>query len=111
MELVALEFARKLYRRWGRGDSWSFRRLSKLTRFQLTAILPLLPLSPTHPLVQLFQIKTLYDLHCPTENELVLCNRLLKPDFFPGSLWVMSLRACILYHLHGVCIAFKGTNP
>ncbi|KAJ7770178.1 hypothetical protein DFH07DRAFT_902372 [Mycena maculata] len=67
---------------------------------ELSAILPLLPLPATHPLVQLFQIKTMNELHIPSENELNLCEQLLGPDFFPGSLWLMSLRACALYHSH-----------
>ena len=60
-----------------------------------------MPLPPSHPVVQMFQIKTLNELHNPSEHELGLCGRLLSKDFFPGSLWVMSLRACVLYHLHG----------
>ncbi|KAJ7462371.1 hypothetical protein B0H11DRAFT_2055441 [Mycena galericulata] len=67
---------------------------------ELSAILPLLPLPATHPLVQLFQIKTMNELHTPSENELNLCEQLLGNDFFPGSLWLMSLRACALYHCH-----------
>ncbi|KAJ7579111.1 hypothetical protein C8J56DRAFT_964848 [Mycena floridula] len=67
---------------------------------ELTSILPLVPLPPTHPLVQMFQIKTMNELHNPSENELGLCNRLLKHEFFPASLWIMSLRACVLYHIH-----------
>ena len=68
---------------------------------QLSSLLQLIPLPLTHPLVQFFQIKTLNELHNPSENELQLCDRLLRPEFFPNSLWVMSLRACVLYHLHG----------
>lgn len=49
----------------------------------------------------MFQIKTLSELHQPTENELALCDRLLSQDYFPDSVWLMSLRACVLYHLHG----------
>ncbi|KIK09087.1 hypothetical protein K443DRAFT_671582 [Laccaria amethystina LaAM-08-1] len=67
---------------------------------ELSSLLQLIPLPLTHPLVQFFQIKTLNELHNPSENELQLCDRLLRPDFFPNSLWVMSLRACVLYHLH-----------
>ncbi|PFH51528.1 hypothetical protein AMATHDRAFT_58979 [Amanita thiersii Skay4041] len=67
---------------------------------ELSSLLQLLPLLPSHPLVQLFQIKTLNELHNPSEHELNLCDRLLTRDFFPQSLWVMSLRACVLYHLH-----------
>lgn len=61
----------------------------------------LLPLPTFHPLVQIFQVKTLNTLNNPSENELSLCDRLLSEDFFPQSLWIMSMRACVLYHLHG----------
>ncbi|PPQ62808.1 hypothetical protein CVT24_000502 [Panaeolus cyanescens] len=67
---------------------------------ELTSILQLIPLHSEHPLVQFFQIKTLNELHNPSDNELMLCDRLLTQDFFPNSLWVMTLRACVLYHLH-----------
>lgn len=60
-----------------------------------------MPFTPTHPLVQMFQVKTLNELHNPSENEITLCDRLLGQEFFPNSLYVMSLRACVLYHLHG----------
>ena len=69
---------------------------------QLAAILPLLSLKLSHPLVQLFQIKVLIELHSPQDTELAACDRLLGDDFFPNSLWIMSLRACVLYHLHGM---------
>ncbi|KAJ7901899.1 hypothetical protein B0H14DRAFT_2669035 [Mycena olivaceomarginata] len=58
---------------------------------ELSAILPLLPLPSTHPLVQIFQVKTMNELQIPSDNELSLCDQLLGPDYFPGSLWVMSL--------------------
>ncbi|KAL9711924.1 Anaphase-promoting complex subunit 8 [Leucoagaricus gongylophorus] len=67
---------------------------------ELSSLLQLIPLPPSHPLVHMFQIKTLSELHQPTENELALCDRLLSRDLFPGSAWLMSLRACVLYHLH-----------
>ena len=51
--------------------------------------------------MQMFQIKTLNELHNPSENELQICDRLLGPDFFPNSLWLMAMRAHVLYHLHG----------
>ncbi|KAJ7783244.1 hypothetical protein B0H16DRAFT_1496073 [Mycena metata] len=72
---------------------------------ELSAILPLLPLPATHPLVQLFQIKTMNELQIPSDNELSLCEQLLSPNFFPGSLWVMSLRACALYYSHDFKLA------
>ncbi|KAF8973218.1 hypothetical protein BDZ97DRAFT_1936102 [Flammula alnicola] len=67
---------------------------------ELSSLLQLIPLPSDHPLVQLFQIKTLNELHNPSEHELQLCDRLLGPDFFPNSLWIMGLRACVLYHSH-----------
>ncbi|KAH9935486.1 TPR-like protein [Fomitopsis serialis] len=67
---------------------------------ELSSMLPLLPLPPTHPLVQMFQIKTLNTFHSPTDNELGLCDRLLGEELFPRSLWIMSLRAGVLYHMH-----------
>ncbi|VDB95278.1 unnamed protein product [Peniophora sp. CBMAI 1063] len=67
---------------------------------ELSRIFPLIPVHSTHPLIQLFQIRTLNVMHQPTDNELGLCDRLVGADFFPNSLWVMSLRACVLYHLH-----------
>ncbi|KAL0956553.1 hypothetical protein HGRIS_002690 [Hohenbuehelia grisea] len=67
---------------------------------ELSAILPLMPLLPTHPLVQFFQVKTMNELHSPSENELGLCDRLLSEQYFPNSLWIMSLRACVLYLCH-----------
>lgn len=72
-----------------------------LQLFSLLPLLPILSISLTHPLVHLFQIRTLNALHQPSENELGLCDRLLGPDSFPRSLWIMSLRANVLYHLHG----------
>ncbi|KAI0958647.1 hypothetical protein AcV7_004403 [Taiwanofungus camphoratus] len=67
---------------------------------ELSSLLPLLPLPPTHPLVLMFQVKTMNSLNSPSENELGLCDRLLNENVFPRSLWIMSLRACVLYHLH-----------
>jgi hypothetical protein len=45
-----------------------------------------------------------YPQHAPTtfrNDELDLCDFLLGPDNFPRSLWIMSLQANVLYHLHG----------
>ncbi|KAG1732216.1 uncharacterized protein EDB91DRAFT_1152196 [Suillus paluster] len=67
---------------------------------ELSALLPLLPLPATHPLIIMFQIRTMNELHSPSENELAMCDRLLGDDCFRDSTWVMSLRACALYHLH-----------
>ena len=68
---------------------------------QLSSILPLLPLPQTHPLVQMFQSKTLIEMHQADENELAIVDGLLGPDFFPASQWLMSMRACVLYQMHG----------
>ncbi|KAF8664373.1 hypothetical protein AX16_000744 [Volvariella volvacea WC 439] len=67
---------------------------------ELSSLLPLIRLPPNHPLLILFQIRTLNELHNPSEQELTLCDQLLHQDLFPHSLWIMSLRACVLYHLH-----------
>ncbi|KAJ7178487.1 hypothetical protein C8R43DRAFT_973501 [Mycena crocata] len=72
---------------------------------ELSSILPLLPFPPTHPLVLMFQVKTMNELHIPSDTEVSLCDQLLGPDFFPGSLWIMSLRACALYHSHDFKLA------
>ncbi|KNZ72808.1 Anaphase-promoting complex subunit 8 [Termitomyces sp. J132] len=40
---------------------------------ELSSLLQLLPLPPTHPLVQMFQTKTLNELHNPSDHELHLC--------------------------------------
>lgn len=67
---------------------------------ELAALLPLLPLPLSHPLVQMFQVKTMNELNSPTENELALCDHLLGDEYFLANPWIMSLRACVLYHLH-----------
>ncbi|KAF8210340.1 hypothetical protein K438DRAFT_1710994 [Mycena galopus ATCC 62051] len=72
---------------------------------ELSAILPLLPLPSTHPLIQMFQVKTMNELQIPSDNELSLCDQLLSSGYFPGSLWVMSLRACALYYSHDFKLA------
>ncbi|KAF9227395.1 TPR-like protein [Gyrodon lividus] len=87
------------------GYTWNWSAWTLLGRCigdaeELSSLLPLLPLPPSHPLVQMFQIRTMNELNSPTENELAICDRLLGDDFFRGSAWVMSLRACVLYHLH-----------
>ncbi|THH20397.1 hypothetical protein EW146_g945 [Bondarzewia mesenterica] len=85
--------------------SWNWSAWMQLSNLiqdpeELSALLPLVPLPPTHPLVQLFQIKTMNTLGQSSENELGLCERLLGNEYFPRSQWIMSLRACVLYHLH-----------
>jgi anaphase-promoting complex subunit 8 len=74
---------------------------NRLTLLQLSALLPLFPIPPTHPLVQMLQIKLLNDFQSCSDNELALCDRLLRQDFFPNSLWIMTQRAIIYYWLHG----------
>lgn len=54
----------------------------------------------------MFQVKTLNELHNPSDNELNICDHLLTEEYFPQSLWIMSLRACVLYHLHGTTHIF-----
>ncbi|EPT05038.1 hypothetical protein FOMPIDRAFT_1112440 [Fomitopsis schrenkii] len=49
---------------------------------------------------EMFQVKTLNIFHSPSDNELGLCDRLLGEELFPRSLWIMSLRAGVLYHMH-----------
>ena len=68
---------------------------------QLASLVPLIPLPPTHPLVQIFQAKCMCELHYPNQSEAAYCERLLGQEFFPDSLWIMSLRATILFILHG----------
>ncbi|KAF8893805.1 hypothetical protein BD779DRAFT_1669341 [Infundibulicybe gibba] len=75
-------------------------RFSGAASVMLSSLIQFFPLPATHPLVHMFQIKTLNELHSPSEHELGLCDRLLNQNFFPNSVWVMSLRACVLYHLH-----------
>ena len=78
---------------------------------QLSSLLQLLPFAPDHPLIHFFQIKTLNELHNPSDHELQLCDRLLGHEFFPNSLWIMSLRACVLYHLHGISLLYLFFIP
>lgn len=109
LELVLLDASRQLHRGWRRGEGNLFRIFGLVSKpqFQLSSLLQLIPLPPSHPLVHMFQIKTLSELHQPTENELALCDRLLSRDLFPSSAWLMSLRACVLYHLHGWLESFR----
>ncbi|KJA14403.1 hypothetical protein HYPSUDRAFT_49186 [Hypholoma sublateritium FD-334 SS-4] len=67
---------------------------------ELSSLHHLIPLPMDHPLIQLFQIKTLNDLHNSSEQEIQVCDRLLGSDFFPNSLFIMGLKACALYHMH-----------
>ncbi|CAK5265759.1 unnamed protein product [Mycena citricolor] len=67
---------------------------------ELTSIMPLLPLASSHPMVQMFQVKTMNELQIPSDNEIGLCDQLLSREMFPGSIWLMSLRAFALYCSH-----------
>ncbi|EJD02696.1 TPR-like protein [Fomitiporia mediterranea MF3/22] len=69
-------------------------------RDELGAIISLIDLPPNHPLIEFFKMKVIVDLHAPVDEDLRTINRLLKPDFFPESAWLMGLRAATLYHLH-----------
>lgn len=70
---------------------------------QLYALLGLVPMDQSHPLMQIFTVYVLNQLCTPQETELDICEQLLGQDFFPNSTWIMSLRACVLYHMHGMC--------
>ncbi|KAJ7287200.1 hypothetical protein C8J57DRAFT_1167219 [Mycena rebaudengoi] len=59
-----------------------------------------IPLPPSHPLVQMFLVKMMNELYSSTSSELDMCNQLLTREFFPESLWIMSLRANVLYNMH-----------
>lgn len=76
------------------------------TVIQLSSLLPLLPLPDSHPLRWIFRIKTLNELQTASDAELALCDKLLTEEYFPDSLWVMGLRACVLYHSHSrnICL-------
>jgi len=110
LELVLLDASRRLHWWWRRGEDklCQIFELALKSEYQLSSLLQLIPLPPSHPLVHMFQIKTLSELHQPTENELALCDRLLSRELFPSSVWLMSLRACVLYHLHGLFGSFRG---
>ncbi|KAE9408649.1 TPR-like protein [Gymnopus androsaceus JB14] len=63
----------------------------------LTDALTKIDLPLDHPLPQMFQIKIMNEFHSATNVELQLCDNLLGPDYFPGSLWLMGQRARALY--------------
>jgi hypothetical protein len=41
------------------------------------------------------------ELQHPSEAELEATEQLLKEDYFPGSVWLMSQKGSILYYMHG----------
>ncbi|KAJ7269324.1 hypothetical protein B0H12DRAFT_1229476 [Mycena haematopus] len=57
-------------------------------------------LPPSHPLVQIFMVRMMNELYSTTHTELEMCDTLLGPAFFPQSLYIMSLRANVLYNMH-----------
>ncbi|KAJ7103145.1 hypothetical protein B0H15DRAFT_811138 [Mycena belliarum] len=57
-------------------------------------------LPPSHPLIQMFMVRMMNEFYSATPNELEICDQLLGQSFFPESLWIMSLRANVLYNLH-----------
>jgi hypothetical protein len=67
----------------------------------MVALLPLIPMPTNHPLSLLFQAQCLLQLNYPNMNEAFYCETLLGPDYFPNNLWIMTLRAKILFNLHG----------
>lgn len=67
---------------------------------QLSTHLQKIKLSPSHPLLQMFVVRMMNELYSTTPAELEMCDHLLGPAFFPHSLWLMSLRANVLYNLH-----------
>jgi anaphase-promoting complex subunit 8 len=50
--------------------------------------------------MQIFMVRMMNELYSTTPAELEMCDTLLGPAFFPQSLWLMSLRASVLYNLH-----------
>ncbi|KAJ6469558.1 hypothetical protein C8R47DRAFT_1179713 [Mycena vitilis] len=57
-------------------------------------------LPPSHPLMQMFMVRMMSELYSTTPAELEICDNLLTSAFFPHSLWLMALRANVLYNLH-----------
>ncbi|KAJ6520235.1 hypothetical protein C8R45DRAFT_53979 [Mycena sanguinolenta] len=66
----------------------------------LSTQLQKIKLPPSHPLVQIFMVRMMNELYSTTQTELEMCDTLLGPAFFPQSLFLMSLRANVLYNLH-----------
>ncbi|KAF7337593.1 TPR-REGION domain-containing protein [Mycena sanguinolenta] len=66
----------------------------------LSTHLQKITLPPSHPLVQIFMVRMMNELYSTTQTELEICDTLLGPSFFPQSLFLMSLRANVLYNLH-----------
>ncbi|KAJ6523570.1 hypothetical protein B0H19DRAFT_1276885 [Mycena capillaripes] len=66
----------------------------------LATHLPKIMLPQSHPLQQMFMVRMMNELYSTTPAELEMCDNLLEQSFFPHSLWLMSLRANVLYNLH-----------
>ncbi|KAF7347487.1 TPR-REGION domain-containing protein [Mycena venus] len=64
-------------------------------------------LPSSHPILQIFMVRMMNELYSTTPAELETCDTLLGPAFFPHSLWLMSLRANVLYNLHSYAQAEK----
>lgn len=67
----------------------------------MAALVPLIRLPHNHALILLFQAQCLLQLNYPNMNEASYCEALLGPDYFPRSLFIMTLHAKILFNLHG----------
>lgn len=48
----------------------------------------------------MFMVRMMNEMYSATTTELEMCDHLLGAAFFPESLWIMSLRANVLYNLH-----------
>ncbi|KAK0186485.1 hypothetical protein F5146DRAFT_985846 [Armillaria mellea] len=55
-------------------------------------VLARIPLLANHPVVYMFRTKMLNDLHLAS-TQVQICDQLLSPEFFPASLWVMSMKS------------------
>ncbi|KAJ7022056.1 hypothetical protein C8F04DRAFT_1049335 [Mycena alexandri] len=66
----------------------------------LTSTVEQIMLAASHPLHQMFMIHMMNSLHTTSAAELEMADRLLSPLFFPRSLWLMGMRANVLFHLH-----------
>ncbi|KAG7451435.1 uncharacterized protein BT62DRAFT_423667 [Guyanagaster necrorhizus] len=55
-------------------------------------VLARIPLLANHPVVYMFRVKMLNDLHLAS-TQVQICDNLLGSEFFPASLWVMSMKS------------------
>ncbi|KAJ7594437.1 hypothetical protein C8J56DRAFT_926766 [Mycena floridula] len=84
-------------------STWSILENCIESKEELPPILEQIPLPQNHPMISIFKASTLSELHCPTLSEVTDCDLLLTEDYFPKSLWIMGLRARILYDLGQDC--------